>query len=71
MSKIIIYNDSTLNDTVALDYVKTVIWGGRISDHGKSYCSCTVFGKGRWNVTVYATKSKKSDVFRVTKKGEK
>jgi hypothetical protein len=60
MSKIIIQNDSTRSDIQALQYVISVIRGGRISDHGKSYCFASTFLDG---VVVMATRNGKSDRF--------
>jgi len=60
VSKIIIQNDSTRSDIQALQYVISVIRGGRVSDHGKSYCFASTFVDG---VVVYALRNYKSDKF--------
>ena len=61
MSKIIIYNESNLHDTVALDKVASVIAEGRISNNNTQYCYATTFGLA--GVAVLAGKNKHSDVF--------
>jgi hypothetical protein len=60
VSKIIIQNDSTRSDIQALQYVISVIRGGRISDHGKSYCYVSTFVDG---VVVGVMRNGKSDRF--------
>jgi hypothetical protein len=42
MSKIIIYNNSRLSDSDALDCVKNVINEGRISNDNKQYCYLSI-----------------------------
>lgn len=65
MSKIIIHNDSELNDDSAVTYVMAVLRNGRISEEGKSYCYGTVWQNG---VQVFARRNKKSDTFYVTQR---
>ena len=61
--KIIVNNESDrLTDEDSLWYVQQVINEGRISDNGKSYCYCMNF---KTKITVYATRNKTSDIFRV------
>lgn len=65
MSKIIIHNDSDLNDDSAVTYVMAVLRNGRISDSKRSYCWGTTWENG---VEVFARRNKKSDTFYVTHK---
>jgi len=61
--KIIVNNESDrLTDEDSLWYVQQVINEERGSDNGKSYCYCVNFKTG---IVVYATRNKKSDIFRV------
>jgi hypothetical protein len=60
VSKIIIQNDSSRSDIQALQYVISVIRGGRVTDHGKTYPFASEFIDG---VVVDATRNGKSDRF--------
>lgn len=60
MSKVIIQNEASCDDAQALQYVMTVIRGGRISDHGRAYCFVTTFVDG---VVVAAMRNAQSDRF--------
>lgn len=60
MSRIIIDNQADLPDVTALQYVITVIRGGRVSDDGQCYCYASTFLDG---VVVYASRNKASDRF--------
>jgi len=46
MSKIIIKNDSSNDDVMAMNYVRVVISGGMVSNgtYGMQYCFITTFG---------------------------
>ena len=61
MSKIIIHNNSSTSDHVALLCVLQVINDGRISNEGKQYCYATIFKNPR--VAVATRLNKSSDVF--------
>jgi len=63
MSKIIIDNRSNISDIDALKLVEDVIEDGRVSDFGKSYCSVSVFTRGKEKTSVYARNNKSSDTF--------
>lgn len=64
MSKIIIHNNSSASDLLALICVQQVIADGRISNEGKQYCYATLFKSLKVAVTTRLNKS--SDVFYVT-----
>jgi len=61
VSKIIIYNESRFDDAFALDKVRSVITGGRISNNGTHYCYATTFKLS--GVVVLSGKNRHSDVF--------
>ena len=61
MSKIIIHNQSVLEDHLAVIKVSEVIQEGRISNSGKNYCYATVFPS--WEIAVVAKRNKDSDTF--------
>ena len=63
MSKIIIYNHTTLSMGQAMRYVNEVIEMGRISDDGKAYCFHTSWENGPH---ITATSNKRSDTFIVS-----
>lgn len=63
MSKIIIHNNSSVSDDIALICVQKVINDGRISNEGKQYCYATIFKNPR--VVVATRLNKSSDVFYV------
>lgn len=63
MSKIIIHNDSGLNDDSALIYVMAVLREGRVSADDTAYCYGTVWPNG---VQVSARRNKASDTFYVS-----
>jgi hypothetical protein len=60
MSKIIIQNDSTRSDIQALQYVISVIRGGRVTDNARTYPFANTFIDG---VVVDCTRNGKSDRF--------
>lgn len=63
MARIIVNIEDGVDAREALKHVDMVMSNGRISDHGKSYCYCTVFKNGP---EVYADTTKGgTDVFRV------
>lgn len=63
MARIIVNIEDGVDPREALKHVDMVMSNGRISDHGKCYCYCTVFKNGP---EVYATRTKAgADVFRV------
>ena len=69
MSKLIIHNFSSVSDIDALEYVKKVITGGRISGQGekKQYCYLTQFAVGdNLTIDVAAFLNDKSDSFNVS-----
>lgn len=53
--------------TIALECVKQVIKGGRISNGGKSYCYVTTFDTNVGEVRVATREHRKSDCFVVYK----
>ena len=61
MGKIIIQNNSSLDDMIAIDRVQQVMRLGRISETsaGRQYCFVSTFS----DVDVAALKNKKSDRF--------
>lgn len=64
MSRIIINNDSKIiDDSRALNLVKMVIEGGRISNKNKQYCYLTIFEVEGRNIGVATQMNKKSDSF--------
>lgn len=63
MSKIIIHNNSSASDALALICVQQVMNDGRISNEGKQYCYATLFHNPKVAVTTRLNKS--SDVFYV------
>jgi len=64
MAKIIIENNSVHSMEEALDYVKSVILMGKVSEtsKGEQYCFVTSWKDG---TVVYAYKNTKSDRFRI------
>lgn len=65
MKKIVIENDTEMDDVSALYYAIKIVQGGRVSDHGKQYCYVTSFKNG---VVVLARLTKGgTDVLTVTK----
>lgn len=72
MAKIIIDNQSSISDSLALVYVTKVINMGKVSNShkGKQYCFVTVWDDD--NIVIYADKNKKSDKFTIfDRKGDK
>jgi hypothetical protein len=67
MNKIIIDNQSDLDDIQALVLVGRVINHGRISNHSKQYCYLTVFLIDGFNYQVGTFLNKKSDRFIIMK----
>ena len=53
--------------TIALECVKQVIKGGRISNGGKSYCYVTTFDTNVGEVRVAPRENRKSDCFIIYK----
>lgn len=66
MSRIIINNNSNnLHDEEALELVRSIILGGRVSDNGKQYCYATRFSLDGFAVIVTTMMNKKSDSFKI------
>ena len=64
MSKIIIYNDSTMTDEEVIRRVMSVMADGRVSRDKTSYCAHTYFIASGLCVSADVTKTG-TDVFRV------
>lgn len=64
MSKIIIENNSSIDDIYAIDAIKAVMKLGRISNNNKQYCYYTSLD----NINVASCLNKKSDRFVITDK---
>lgn len=58
--KLIIDNQSDLPDATAMQYVITVIRGGRVSDNGNCYAHTSTFLDG---IVVLASRNRQSDRF--------
>jgi len=67
MGKIIIHNDTDMDDLEAMWYVMEVMRDGRISNDGKQYCYVTRWSNG---TGVLAGLNNKSDRFVVYKENE-
>lgn len=67
MSRIIINNDSDVDDFTALGAVMKVMLQGKISNDGKQHCYATTMRIASIDkeVTVYCTLNKKSETFRI------
>jgi len=66
MNKLIIDNRTDLSDLVAIEFVKSVIALGRISNDGKQYCYGTTFTLVGKQYRVFTDLNKKSDRFVIT-----
>lgn len=64
MGKIIIHNDTDMDDIEAIWYVLEVMRDGRVSNFGKQYCYATRWSSG---IVVMAGQNDKSDRFVVYK----
>lgn len=64
MSKLIIENRSSASDIEALEAVKMVINGGRISNNKTQYCYCSIWWEKWGNKLIIETHlNQKSDKF--------
>ena len=67
MKEIRIKYDNGISDELALRLVRSVIYEGKISNEGKSYCFVTVFNVSGATYQVVANDKTKSTMFYVTK----
>lgn len=63
MNRIIINNKSDAGDLEAIEMVKYVVGGGRVSKNGKQYCFLTIFSILSKFYSVASFLNKKSDMF--------
>lgn len=65
MNKLIINNQSDLDDLDALRLIELVVSEGRISNNGKQYCRATIAKVGGVEYAVYTHMNKMSDKFTI------
>lgn len=65
MNKLIINNQSDLDDLDALRLIELVVSEGRISNNGKQYCYATIAKVGCIEYAVYTDLNKMSDKFTI------
>lgn len=65
MGRIIINNESELDDTEAISLVKRVLEKGKVSNKGEQYSYLTVFYKMESAIHVSHTNNEKSDSFKI------
>ena len=65
MNKLIINNQSDLDDLDALRLIELVVSEGRISNNGKQYCYATIAKVGGIEYAVYTDLNKMSDKFTI------
>lgn len=63
MGKLIIRNQTMLNDITALTLVSRIVKNGRISNNGKQYCYLTCFEIEKRQYHIITNLRKCSDVF--------
>lgn len=66
MGRIIINNNSSAGDDVAVALVLDVVNEGRISNNGKQYCYCTKYSINGFKLMVIPSINKGSDSFQIT-----
>ena len=67
MNKLIINNQSDLDDLDALRLIGLVVSEGRISNNGKQYCYATIAKVGGVEYAVYTDLNKMSDKFTIVR----
>ena len=67
MNKLIINNQSDLDDLDALRLIELVVSEGRISNNGKQYCYATIVKVGGIEYAVYTDLNKTSDKFTIVR----
>lgn len=67
MNKLIINNQSDLDDLDALRLIELVVSEGRISNNGKQYCHATIAKVGGVEYAVYTDLNKMSDKFTIVR----
>lgn len=70
MNKLIINNQSDLDDLEALKLIKLVVSEGRISNNGKQYCYATIVKVGGVEYAVFTDLNKMSDRFTIVRYNE-